>query len=780
MEKDYLSGLNDPQTQAVLQMDGPVMIIAGAGSGKTRVLTHRIAHLIHNKVDPFNVLALTFTNKAAREMKSRITALSNEDAKNLWMGTFHSVFARILRSEASFLNYTSSFTIYDRDDSLSLVKTIIKEKQLDDSVYKASVVLNRISSAKNNLINPIDYSNDIDYSEQDRISGRPLIGEIYSMYNDRLFKANAMDFDDLLINTYILLKQFPEVLYRYQTKFKYLLVDEFQDTNLVQYAIVKKLAAQHENITVVGDDSQSIYAFRGANIQNILNFSSDYPDLKTFKLEQNYRSTINIVEAANSLIDQNKNRLPKKVWTQNESGNKIKVIKSYSDNDEANFVANQIFDSHLQNQIHYDQFAILYRTNAQSRSIEEALRKKNIPYRIYGGMSFYNRKEIKDMMAYFRLAVNPKDEEALKRVINYPKREIGDTSVDKMVVYASQQNKSLWEVVTNINMLPVEISSRTKAKVDQFASKIMSFNVQVEKLSAYDLAMGIANESGLLRELHNDKTPEGISHFENIQELLNSIQEFTLNGHTGLVLPEEDLNSDKDKKNSLDVYLQQISLLTTQDNDSSDQTRQVQVMTVHSAKGLEFKTVIVTGMEENLFPSQLSIYSREDLEEERRLFYVAMTRAEKQLYLSYAVNRFRWGKAIICEPSRFLNEIDSTYLELSQDAFSVRPSQVRLSEDRQDVFKKPSKSFASNHTQASITVPSNFKKIAKAKIKDSSFEGDDPSLIMTGMEVEHEKFGKGKVLNIEGTFPNSKATIFFNGAGQKQLLLKFAKLKCVR
>ncbi|HOS49215.1 MAG TPA: 3'-5' exonuclease [Bacteroidia bacterium] len=651
----YLEKLNEVQREAVLQSDGAVMIIAGAGSGKTRVLTYRIAHLIEKGIDPFNILSLTFTNKAAREMKERISKVVGDEARNLWMGTFHSVFAKILRMEADKIGFPTNFTIYDSDDSKGLIRDILKEQGLDDKIYKPSLVLNRISSAKNNLFNWQDYKENTELINDDQLSGKPKLALLFELYSKRCFKASAMDFDDILYYTWKLLQEHPDVLYKYQTKFKYVMVDEFQDTNFAQYIIVRKLAAQHQNVCVVGDDAQSIYAFRGANIQNILNFEKDYPEIKTFKLEQNYRSTKMIVQAANSVILNNKNQLKKDVWTDNHHGEKIKVMRALSDNEEGAMVASSIYEDKMNHQLHNKDFAILYRTNAQSRSMEEALRRLNIPYKVYGGVSFYNRKEIKDLLAYFRLAINPNDEEAVKRIINYPARGIGKTTLDKVIMTAATSNVSPWQVISDINQFGAGINSGIRDKIAEFATMIKSWQIMMPNQSAYELASHIASACGLLTELYADRTPEGISHYENVQELLNGIKEFSDNGAVPLEAPsaEQDLTGLR----TLDLYLQDIALLTDADNDKDQDNNKVMMMTIHSAKGLEFKNVYVVGLEENLFPSQMAMQSRNELEEERRLFYVAITRAESKLTLSYAASRYRWGNLVMCEPSRFLDEL---------------------------------------------------------------------------------------------------------------------------
>ena len=755
---DYLDGLNPSQKAAVEQTEGPVMIVAGAGSGKTRVITYRVAHLIRKGIDPFNILVLNFTNKAAKEMRGRIMKVAGQDAKNIWMGTFHSVFAKLLRVEALKIGYPNNFTIYDTDDSKSLIRSILKEQQLDDKLYNANFVYNRISSSKNNLISPSEYLQNEHIQAEDFSAGRGKMGEIYQLYSQRCYKAGAMDFDDLLYKTNVLLRESPEVLYKYQNKFKYLMVDEYQDTNFSQYLIVKKLAANNENICVVGDDAQSIYAFRGANIQNILNFEKDYPDLKVFKLEQNYRSTQNIVNVANSIIANNKNQLKKLVYSENETGDKIRVSRAFSDNEEGKIVAESIAQEQAVKGSNYQNFAILYRTNAQSRAMEEALRKLNIPYKIYGGLSFYQRKEIKDLIAYFRLTFNPNDEEAIKRIINYPRRGIGDTTVERIIIAADQHNLTLWEVISNS---PKYLDARSTASVGNFALLIQSFQVMTKTHSAYDTALHIAQHSTLLKDLYSDKSVEGLSRYENIQELLNGIKEFS---------EREDI-----EEKGLNIFMQDIALLTNDDKDKNPNADTVSLMTIHSAKGLEFENVFVVGLEENLFPSQMSLSSRLDLEEERRLFYVAITRAGKKLCLSYATSRYRWGTLTSCEPSRFIDEIDARYLELDFKPQLKNTGNPFFDEERsawqqKEMFSKPKPS----------SLPKTTSILPKTHIPSADFTASDTSGLLVGMEVEHERFGFGKVINLEGSKPDVKATIFFKELGQKQLLLKFAKLKIVK
>jgi DNA helicase II / ATP-dependent DNA helicase PcrA len=793
VEYNYLNELNEVQRAAVETTEGPVMIVAGAGSGKTRVLTYRIAHLIQKGADPFNILSLTFTNKAAREMKERIAKIvSKSEARNIWMGTFHSVFARILRTEAERLGYPSNFTIYDTEDSKSLIKTILKEQGLDEKIYKASLVLGRISAAKNNLISAQAYLQNSTVLEEDRMSGKPKIGVVYDQYQKRCFKAGAMDFDDLLFNTNVLLRDHGDLLNKYQDKFRFILVDEYQDTNFSQYVIVKQLAAKFQNICVVGDDAQSIYSFRGANIQNILSFERDYPDLKVFKLEQNYRSTQNIVNAANVIIKNNRDQLEKNVWTANQTGDLIQLLKAQTDNEEGQIVARSIFDTKMLQQANNKDFAILYRTNAQSRAMEEALRKKNIPYRIYGGLSFYQRKEVKDLLAYYRLTLNPHDEEAFKRVINYPARGIGDTTVEKLLIASRDNDVSIWTVCENIVDFNLGISTSTTQRIQDFVTMIQSFSVQVLLQNAYDLGNHIASHSGLLRELYSDKTPEGVSRYDNVQELLNGLKEFS---DTENSLPIELIESDPELQRieteqqaemftdseplaglrTLDQFMQDIALLTDADTRETDEEKdRVALMTIHASKGLEFPYVFIVGLEENLFPSGLSVNSREDLEEERRLFYVAITRAEKRATISYASTRYKWGSLTSSEPSRFIEEIDLKYIEYANAAARGQDS----------TFNEPSfgikrKTAASQNTSSSTASPvkKNLVKASTANSAPGLIDNSHLKNLVVGMTVKHDRFGTGKVAQLEGPFPNTKATIVFEGTGQKQLLLKFAKLE---
>ncbi len=774
MSHNILNELNESQRKAVECIDGPIMVIAGAGSGKTRVLTYRVAHLIEKGVDPFNVLCLTFTNKAAREMKDRIVKIVGGEARNVWMGTFHSVFARILRIDGHLLGYPANFTIYDSDDSKSLIRNIVKEFELDPKEYAANNVLSRISAAKSNLITAEDYNNNAEIMEQDRQARKPAIGQIYTRYQARLFKSGAMDFDDLLFNTNVLLRDHADILYKYQDKFRYILVDEYQDTNFSQYIIVKKLASRFLNICVVGDDAQSIYAFRGANIQNILNFRNDYPEYKLFKLEQNYRSTQSIVHAANSIIANNKDQIQKEVWTENEVGQPIKIIKATSDTEEGTLVANSIFEIKMNEQQRNDAFAVLYRTNAQSRSIEEALRRLNIPYRIYGGLSFYSRKEIKDLLAYFRLAVNPLDEEALRRIINYPHRGIGETTMQKITLLAGQGNLPIWDILLNHTSYQLGLGGKAATAISNFTTMILAFGTQMQTRGAFELAESIAKASGVVKDIDEDKTIEGQARMENIEALLNAVQEFTER--------EPGPGEETGEIRHLDLFMQEVSLLTDQDTNDKSDTDRVSLMTIHQAKGLEFPYVFISGLEENLFPSFMAINSRADLEEERRLFYVAITRAEKRATISYAESRYKWGQLTLSEPSRFIDEIDERFVERP-----VRAKWNRLSEDVQPKAAKPSYPPKSvKPTQAEppkqATPPAgNFKKVGsyqkEAPAPAAATGNDDFDKIQVGMTVEHATFGEGKVITVEGSGPNKKATVQFNGIGQKQLLLRFAKLK---
>ena len=777
--KKELNRLNAPQRAAVLQKEGPIIVIAGAGSGKTRVLTYRIANLMRQGVDAFHILALTFTNKAANEMKKRIADIvGNSEAKNLWMGTFHSVFAKILRFEADKLGYPQNFTIYDTQDSQRLINGIIKEKELDKDVYKYKQIQQRISSLKNNLITVRAYFNNPELVENDAIRKQPRFGEIYQEYVERCFKAGAMDFDDLLLKTNELLNVYPEVLAKYQNRFQYILVDEYQDTNHSQYLIVKALADRFHNICVVGDDAQSIYAFRGANINNILNFKSDYPEAKEYKLEQNYRSTKNIVEAANSVIEHNKVRLDKVVFTENEMGELIKVHRSPTDADEGRFVASSIFENKMQHQLANGKFAVLYRTNSQSRAIEDALRKRDIPYRIYGGLSFYQRKEIKDMLAYLRLIINPNDEEALVRIINFPARGIGETTMEKLTLAANHYKKSIFEIMYNVNKLPeLHINSTTKQKLTDFVVMILNLQALNQRANVFEVAEQVAKKTGLLQEFKKDGTPEGIAKMENIEEMLNGMKDF--------VIGQEDV---ADSTGSLAEYLEDVSLATDSDKEIGDDDR-VALMTIHLAKGLEFPYVYIVGMEEDLFPLAKSIQSRDELEEERRLFYVALTRAEKQAYLTYAERRYRFGNLSDTEPSRFIEEIDECYLHYLTPTLSNPNYRYKPLIDR-DIFGEVDKSKLRLQKPISGTPPSKNaptgdeqQRLRKLKpvngIQNASPNRSIYNELEVGTTVYHERFGKGIIKALEGVGNDKKAQVNFESGGLKNILLRFAKLTII-
>ena len=770
-----------------------MMVIAGAGSGKTRVLTYRIANLIQHGVDPFSILSLTFTNKAAREMKERIGKVIGEgEARNIWMGTFHSIFARILRMECERINYPRNFTIYDTQDSRALIKDIIKGLGMDDKVYKPASVQARISNAKNNLIDARGYADHAEIMSEDHQAGRPRIAEIYRAYENRCFRAQAMDFDDLLFKMNVLLRDFPDLLLKYQHKFSYILVDEYQDTNFAQYLIIKQLAALRENLCVVGDDAQSIYGFRGANIQNILNFKQDYPDFVLYKLEQNYRSTKYIVDAANSVIANNKDQIEKVVWTANGEGERIAVHRCYSDNEEGRWAATQIFDLHNQRQQHWKDIAILYRTNAQSRSFEESLRKLNVPYRIYGGLSFYQRKEIKDLIAYFRLTANPRDDEALKRIINYPTRGIGKTTMDRLLVESTERDVSIWDLVTDDLAPPTTVKGASLRKVQDFVQMMRGFAAELDTKDAHDLGMHIAKHTGLVHRLYQDKTPEGVARYDNVQELLNGMKSFV----------EQAKETDPDAFASLGDFLLDVALLTDADQDDGDENK-VSMMTIHAAKGLEFENVFIVGLEEELFPSSMALQSRADLEEERRLFYVALTRAKRTCALSYALTRYKWGQLIQAEPSRFIEEINSDCL-IMPSAQQAKPTPFaggacfeaqrknwqsmgsgnpgaafdRMASKKKATGTPPARPFKKKPAQPPVS--SSGKRMARVESSESATAASSTGPvegIAEGVNVWHEKFGKGKVLRVEGASPNEKATVFFPKAGQKQLLLKFAKLE---
>ena len=737
----YLEDLNSSQKEAVLHPKGPCLVIAGAGSGKTRVLTYRIAHLIKEGVDPFSILALTFTNKAAKEMKNRIEGIVGTDARSLWMGTFHSIFARILRTEGYKIGYPPNFVIYDTQDSKTLIKSIVKEQNLDPKLYKENFVFNRISNAKNRLISPLDYKNNPILQEEDNSSLRPMIGEIYKIYCERCFKSQAMDFDDLLYNTNILFSEHIDILNKYQQLFQHVLIDEFQDTNYCQYLITKRLASVSRNIFVVGDDAQSIYAFRGAEIRNILKFEDDFDDLKTIKLEQNYRSTKTIVNAANSVIEKNKSKISKEVWTDNEDGELISVKKSFSDNEEGKIVSNLIFEEKNRNQLTNSNFAVLYRTNSQSRSIEEALRRIGLKYKVFGGVSFYQRKEVKDLIAYLRFSINQNDEQSFRRIINYPRRGIGQTSVDKIITTSNKENISLWDVIERSSEL---LNSRINNLLIPFKDLIISFSNFSKNNDAFTTASHIASNSGLLKELWDDRSIEGISRYENVQELLNSIKEF--------------LDNDENKNKKLEDFLQEISLMTDQDKEDDSNEEHISLMTIHMAKGLEFPVVFIVGVEEDLFPSQMMISSREDLEEERRLFYVAITRAMKKLYLTYSSTRYRYGMLKDCEKSRFIKEISPAYLDF--DNFNTNRSLVSnvLREKKRNL--SPLKKISSNNS--------------------TSFESSNIDDLIEGINVKHQVFGMGTIKKIDVHSNQKKAIVNFKNVGEKTLLLNFAKLKIIK
>jgi DNA helicase II / ATP-dependent DNA helicase PcrA len=766
-------GLNAAQMEAVKNTEGPSLVIAGAGSGKTRVLTYRIAYLLEKGVQPSSILALTFTNKAASEMKDRIgTLLGNDVARYLWMGTFHSMFARILRKESDKLGFPSAFTIYDTDDSKSLVKSIIRELQLDEKIYKPGEVFGRISSAKNNLITPQVYFNNDQIGERDRITRRPMMGEIFKLYAARCRKAGAMDFDDLLLFTNILFRDFQDVLCTYQEKFRFILVDEYQDTNYAQYLIVKRLGEKHKNVCVVGDDAQSIYSFRGAKIENILNFRHDYPDYQLYKLEQNYRSTQTIVNAGNSIIDKNKDQIRKTIYSKNTVGEKVKVVKALTDVEEGFIVSNAILDSSLSDHLPYNEYAVLYRTNAQSRIFEEALRKRNVPYKVYGSISFYQRKEIKDVIAYLRLLVNPNDDEALKRVINYPARGIGKTTLAKLEEAASVKDMSIWQVLNNPVGQTPDINRGTREKIEGFLHLIREGQGKAVEEDAFRVTDFMVKTSGIFKELHNGNTPEELSKFENLQELLNGLKDFA------------DSALEEDESPSLQHYLENVSLLTDADRETEADRNKVSIMTVHSAKGLEFSHVFIAGVEEELFPSHMAMDTQKDIEEERRLFYVALTRAKQNVTITYSQSRYRWGELTDCSPSRFIKEISEDFIDWPDD-----PS--KESESGSLGFPGFARPRTSPQPAASgygglgrkLTRINQTSMAGKPPpgTSDPNFLPADPEAIQSGMTVEHQRFGKGTVVHIEGDMPNRKATVFFQQMKQeKQLLLKFAKLRIVK
>src|SRR5579871_1822600 len=794
--QDYLKELNEPQREAATYIDGPLMIVAGAGSGKTKVLTTRIAHLISNGIDSFNILALTFTNKAAKEMKERVEKiLGNTEARNLYIGTFHSVFARILRSEAPKIGYPNNFTIYDTDDAKSVVKTVVNELNLDDKHYKPSTVYNRISSAKNALVGPAEYATDYYIQQEDMRSQRPAISMIYDAYVKRCFKNGAMDFDDLLLKFYELLKNFPESLSKYQRKFKYILIDEYQDTNPAQYEIIKLLGAMHENVCVVGDDAQSIYSFRGATIQNILQFQKDYDDVKVIKLEQNYRSTQNILHVANEVIKNNKSQIEKKLFTENGEGEKIKLVRTITDNDEGKYVADSIQEQKLRNHFNNKDFAILYRTNAQSRAFEESLRRMAIPYTIYGGISFYQRKEIKDFVAYLRVIVNPNDEESLKRIINYPARGIGKTSIDNIVKQANNRDISMWEVLKHARELGFKGSSIEP--IENFVLMIESFQSMLKTKNAHEVAVHVGKQTNVVKELFNDKTTEGLARYENIQELLNSIKEWVddmqnrgLIDEDGIVREETNDHTEKKIKGETDLstYLQQITLLT--DADEKDPNADtVKLMTIHAAKGLEFVCVFAAGLEEMLFPNAMSINTREELEEERRLFYVVITRAKKKLWITYANTRYRFGSIVQNDPSRFIEEIPSQFLDRSFAGGGAR-NQSNSGWQAGSAFDRMNRGFENENRSAdfgqrsSESKPSYLPAINKRPqtidhVPSKDFVASDTSNLQEGQKVEHQKFGFGEVIKMEGSAHNPIATVKFELNGEKKIMLNYAKLRII-
>jgi len=765
MQEAYLNGLNEKQLEAVLHIKGPLMIIAGAGSGKTKVLTTRVAHLMHSGVDSFNILALTFTNKAAAEMKERVEkALGNTDARNLYIGTFHSVFARILRAEADKLGYPKSFTIYDTDDSRSVIKAVVNDMGLDDKLYKPNIVHNRISSAKNALVGPAEYAMDTFLKQEDARSNRPAIAEIYASYAARCFKNGAMDFDDLLFKMHELLQNFPEVLHKYQHKFKYILIDEYQDTNPVQYQIAKLLAAVHENLCVVGDDAQSIYSFRGATIENILQFQKDYDDVKLVKLEQNYRSSQSIIGVANYVIKNNVGQIPKELWTENEAGDKIKLVRTMTDNDEGKFVADAIQENKLRNHFYNKDFAILYRTNAQSRSFEESLRRTGIAYKIYGGLSFYQRKEIKDYIAYLRIIANTKDEEGLKRIINYPARGIGKTTMEKCLVIAGEQNITFFEVLEKAKGFGFKAGTLTA--IEEFVTMIKYFQNQLTKHNAYDVAVQVGKHTNLVKELFNDKSTEGLARYENIQELLNSIKEWTES-------PSNDDGELGDK--SLGSYLQQITLITDADSDNGNEDT-VKLMTVHAAKGLEFACVFLVGLEESLFPSGMSVNTREELEEERRLFYVAVTRAKKHLWLTYANTRYRYGQLVQNDPSRFIDEMPEEQIDKSSSGGGAKNQTSNWGSAYDKMHGSTKKTEPSKPSYLPVVAPHTLNK---NHIPSANFTACDPSILEAGNKIEHQKFGFGVIKEIEGSAHNPIAVILFDKNGEKKIMLNYAKLSIV-
>ena len=793
---NYLEELNESQRDAVLYNEGPSLVIAGAGSGKTRVLTYKIAYLLEQGYTPWSILALTFTNKAAREMKERIARQVGDQARYLWMGTFHSIFSRILRCEAQVIGFSSNFTIYDSSDSKSLIKSIVKEMQLDDKTYKSGLIQARISNAKNHLVFPDAYVSNAELYQYDLNAKVPATRDIYRQYWERCRQSDAMDFDDLLLYTYMLFRDHPEICRKYAEQFRYVLVDEYQDTNFAQHSIVLQLTQEHQRVCVVGDDAQSIYSFRGANIDNILKFTQLYKGAKLFKLEQNYRSTQTIVCAANSLIEKNSEQIKKEVFSEKAKGEPIGVFNAYSDVEEGEIVANQIVKLRSREHYSYNDFAILYRTNAQSRIFEEALRKRSLPYKIYGGLSFYQRKEIKDVISYFRLAVNPNDEEAFKRVLNYPARGIGDTTLNKVIDAAAQHHVSLWMVLEEPLAYGLNINKGMHTKLQGFRELVKSFIVEIPKKNAYELGAMIVRQSGIMNEIYQSNDPENLSRQENIEELINGMHDFC-------AIREEEGNENI----LLTDFLSEVSLLTDQDNEKEEDAEKITLMTIHSAKGLEFKNVFVVGLEENLFPSALSLNSYKELEEERRLFYVAITRAEEHCYLSFAKSRFKYGKMEFSSPSRFLKDIDVHFLKLPQEEQMARRIDERASRFCREQNERASRFlfdesasqpsygrsssnlsggqksfFVGERPKAEIirpSVPRNLTKVGLATVSKPSAAGTLPVNVLAGQVIEHERFGIGDVIKVEGTGENSKATVRFRNAGEKQLLLKFARFKVV-
>jgi DNA helicase II / ATP-dependent DNA helicase PcrA len=759
---NILKDLNEIQQEAVRQIDGPVLVIAGAGSGKTRVLTFKIAWLLEQGIQARNVLSLTFTNKAAREMRERIeTLMPSEITRSLWMGTFHSLFARILRKESGAIGYSQNFSIYDSDDTKGIIRSILHDLKLDDDIYPVGEVLRRISFAKNQLITADSYQARSELIAVDESSRRPEIANIYITYARRCRNAGAMDFDDILLNTYLLFQNNPNILKKYQEMFRYILVDEYQDTNFAQYSIVNMIAKAHRNLCVVGDDSQSIYSFRGARIENILNFRNDYPEYKIFKLEQNYRSTQTIVEAANSLILKNQTRIPKTIWSANEPGELIEISQSLTDQEEGFFISNRILDTHLREQADFKEFAILYRTHSQSRIIEEACRKQNIPYKIYGSISFYQRKEIKDVLSYFRLILNHRDDESLKRVINYPARGIGKTTLERLGEAAMQAQCPLWNILEDPSGFVPQFNKGTTEKLLHFRKLIEEYTTLSGVLDAYELAIRVVKGTGILEEYRFDRTPEGLSKFENIEQLINGLKEFVDAGNQ---------EGEEGETNGMDFFLQNVSLMTDQDTEKPEDRNKVSLMTIHSAKGLEFGYVFITGVEEELFPSQFSSGSAKEIEEERRLFYVAITRAMKRVVITLSKSRYRWGSLVDCRPSRFIREIDPKFLKFfggNQRNISGRGM------DEEDL-EEPKQ----NRTPVRRIIPVSSK--VNIPPQDDNFVPDDPESIQSGMTVAHSRFGSGKVIQIVGEGGNRMATVFFKDTGNKQLLLKFARLKILK